>query len=715
MPKLLQVSLWTVALAALLAAQSSGPSYTLSTVAGTVSVGDGGPAANAVLLNPYGLVFDGSGNLYIADITANRIRKVDSAGMISTVAGTGAAGFSGDGGPGTAARLNAPNGLAVDGAGNVYIADTNNNRIRKLDTNGVITTVAGAGPAGYSGDGRKATQARLRSPYGVFVASSGALYVADSNNNRIRKVDSGGIIRTVAGSSRAGWRPEDEGSAAANAGLSFPTRIVVDDSGNLFIADTSNHRIRKVDKDGIITTYAGNCPPNLTRSEPIACTATPGYEGDGRPATQALMAFPYGLALDSKGNLFIADQSNSRVRRVDAASGVILTFAGGGFQSSGSAQLVALAGPTAVAFDGSGNLYIAESGRIRRVDANDLSVYTSVGGTRSRGDGGPAVEATLNNPRGVAVTSGGDVIIADTGNNLIRRVTASSGGIGAIAGSQFFGFAGDNGPATAARVAQPWCIAVSGNGNIYFADRFNNRVRLVNAAGEIHTVAGSGSGSAAGLSSQALGDGLDATSRYVRLTPACVAVDKTGNLYIADPIAHVIRKVDSNGLISTVVGNGTAGNDGDGGPATKARLNGPNGISIEGGGNLYIADTNNSVIRQVSPSGTILTIAGSFGERAGDGDGGPAYLARLSGPFGVAADDAGNVYIADTSNNRIRRIDAASGNISTIAGNASGVAGGDGGPATAALVLSPLSVAVDSAGAVYFTDSRGLVRKLTAQ
>ncbi|MBI1789563.1 MAG: hypothetical protein HYR60_18675 [Acidobacteria bacterium] len=144
-------------------------------------------------------------------------------------------------------------------------------------------------------------------------------------------------------------------------------------------------------------------------------------------------------------------------------------------------------------------------------------------------------------------------------------------------------------------------------------------------------------------------------------------------------------------------------------------MNGPNGISIEGGGNLYIADTNNSVIRQVSPSGTILTIAGSFGERAGDGDGGPAYLARLSGPFGVAADDAGNVYIADTSNNRIRRIDAASGNISTIAGNASGVAGGDGGPATAALVLSPLSVAVDSAGAVYFTDSRGLVRKLTAQ
>ena len=267
---------------------------------------------------------DGAGNFFIADRFGRRIRKVDGAGILTTVAGTGARGFSGDGGPATDAALNSTNGVAVDGAGNLFIADSGNNRIRKVDGAGIITTVAGGGGRGFSGDGGPATAAALRFPLGVAVDGAGNLFIADSSNNRIRKVDGAGIITTVAGTGAfgfsggrtghgcsfglprgrgGGWsRQSGDGGPATDAALGFPEGVAVDGAGNLFIANASSRRIRKVDGAGTITTVAG--------------TGAFGFSGDGGPATAAALASPIGVAVDGAGNLFIADEDNRRIRAV---------------------------------------------------------------------------------------------------------------------------------------------------------------------------------------------------------------------------------------------------------------------------------------------------------------------------------------------------------------------------------------------------------------
>jgi trimeric autotransporter adhesin len=262
--------------------------------------GDGGQAASAQLSNPEGVAVDSAGNLYIADSGNNRIRKVTPAGIISTVAGNGTSGFSGDGGPATMARLFMPIGVAVDSAGNIYIADTFNLRIRKVTLTGTITTVAGNGSKGYGGDGSPATAAKLNSPSGVMVDSAGNIYIADSGNNRIRKVTPAGIISTVAGNGARGYG--GDGDAATSAKLNSPSGVAVDSAGDLYIADRDNRRIRKVTLAGTITTVAGN--------------GDFGYSGDGGAATSAKLNSPSGVAVDSAGNLYIADSGNHRIRKV---------------------------------------------------------------------------------------------------------------------------------------------------------------------------------------------------------------------------------------------------------------------------------------------------------------------------------------------------------------------------------------------------------------
>ena len=261
----------------------------ITTVAGTgVSGygGDGGPATEAVLNSPVGVAVDTSGNLYIADFGNHRIRRVDTMGTITTVAGTGEQGESGDGGPATAALLSDPFDVAVDTSGNLYIADTRNDKIRRVDTMGIITTVAGTGSGGYFGDGGLATNAWVYRPQGVAVDSSGNIYIADTLNDRVRQVDTMGIITTVAGTGESGYG--GDGGLATAAVLYVPTRVVVDSSGKLYIADTNNRRIRRVDTSGNITTVAG--------------TGESGYSGDGGSATAARLAAPRGVALDSSGN-----------------------------------------------------------------------------------------------------------------------------------------------------------------------------------------------------------------------------------------------------------------------------------------------------------------------------------------------------------------------------------------------------------------------------
>ena len=282
------------------------PSGIITAVAGNGTYGfsgDGGPATDASLAGPDGVVVDSAGNIFIADYYNNRIRKVDPNGIITTVAGNGNQGFSGDGGPATDASLYYPDGLAVDSAGNIFIAEFGNNRIRKVDPSGIITTVAGNGTHGFSGDGGPATSASLFSPYEVAVDSAGNIFIGDTWNFRIRKVDPSGIITTVAGNGINGF--SGDGGPATDASIS-PRGITVDSAGNIFIADFSSSRIRKVDSSGIITTVVGN--------------GTHGFSGDGGSAVNANLNYPSDLAVDNAGNIFIADSGNYRIRKVGPTS-----------------------------------------------------------------------------------------------------------------------------------------------------------------------------------------------------------------------------------------------------------------------------------------------------------------------------------------------------------------------------------------------------------
>ncbi len=628
------------------------PNGALTVVAGNGNAGfsgDGGPATSASLFFPWGVALDAAGNLYIADTANYRIRKV-SGGTITTVAGNGTKGISGDGGLATSASLYGPEGLSVDSAGNLYIAETFSNRIRKV-TGGTITTVAGNGAQGFSGDGGSATSASLYYPRGVALDSAGNLYIADNGNNRIREV-SGGTITTVAGNGNAA--SSGDRGPAASASLDLPYGVALDSAGNLYIADYGNSRIRKV-TGGIITTVAGN--------------GNQGYSGDGAPATSAALNLPSAVVVDSAGNLQIADQIGQRIRKV--TGGTITTIAGNGAYrysgDGGPATNAALNEAIGVALDSAGNLYIADyqNERIRKVTGGTITTVAGNGVWRFSGDAGPATSASLYAPEGMAVDSAGNLYIADTYNDRIRKVTG--GTITTVAGNGNRGYSGDGGPAPSASLALPSGVALDSAGNLYIADEGNSRIRKV-TGGTITTVAGNGN---QGFS----GDGGPATSAALN-QPWGVAVDSAGSLYVADTVNNRIRKV-SGGTITTVAGNGVVGFSGDGGPATSASLNQPYGVFVDSVGSLYIADLYNARIRKVS-NGTIATVAGS-GYAGYSGDGGPATEASLEDPSGVAVDSAGNVFIADWGNSRIREVFASAVSYQATPANLSfsAVAGGN--------------------------------------
>jgi sugar lactone lactonase YvrE len=738
----------------------------ITTAAGTGQAGfggDGGPAAQAALNGAEGVAVGPDGLLYIADSRNHRIRRVGPDGVITTVAGSGRQGFGGDGGPATQALINWPSVVTFGPDGALYFSDSRNHRVRRVDRSGAIATVAGTGQAGFGGDGGPATQAALNRPTGVSVGGDGAVYIADTDNHRIRRVGPDGVITTVAGSGRAGFA--GDGGQATQAALNGPTGLAAAADG-LYIVDTRNQRVRRMAPDGVITTVAGGGNP------------PPGQLGDGGPATEARLALPLEIVVTREGAFYIADAGARRVRRV-GPEGLITSVAGSGVQGFGGdgtlSTEAALNDPAGVALAPDGSFYIADLGnhRIRRVEPARQAaaapaprpgvppaapapapaapaptpapakpgaaptpaappavapppapaptpvpaapaakpapppaaagVITTVAGTGARGaagDGGPALQAQLAEPQAVAVGPDGSLFIADRLNHRVRRV-APDGTITTVAGGgQPAGDQlGDGGPAVQARLAEPKGLAVGPDGTLYIADTGNGRIRRVGPDGVITTLAGGGTPPAGQV-----GDGGPATQ--ARLDgPEGLALGRDGALYIADRNHHRVRRVGPDGVITTVAGTGARDFGGDGGPATLARLAEPEEVAVGPDGSLYIADRLNARIRRVGPDGVITTVAGR-GTRGDEGDGGPAAQARLTGPRGLAIGPDGSLYLADSDpNHRVRRI-APDGTISRVAGAGKAGWSGDGGPATEARLFAPEGLAVAPDGSLYIADVR---------
>jgi trimeric autotransporter adhesin len=725
-----------------------GPADGLTTPAGSGALSgypaSGVPAVGVLVSYACGVATDSSGNLVIADSGARMIRVVAAktgtfygqamtAGDIYTVAGTGLAGFYGDGGPARAAYLNIPDDVAVDHSGNLVIADTGNDRVRVVAirtgtfygqamTAGDIYTIAGNGQQGFSGNGGPATEAALDYPESVAVDANGNLLIADLGNNRVRVVAAktgtfygqamtAGDIYTIAGTGERGY--SGDGGPATAAKFSAPYFVTVDAAGNVVISDLGNQRVRVVaPKTG---TFYGQ---SMTAGDvyTVAGDGTAGFAGDGGPATAAELYAPTGVAVDSAGNLYIADRANGRVRMVPAQTG---SFYG------------------------------------QSMTAHDIYTIAGVGAVGSSGDHGPATKAEFNLPSSVAVDAHGNAIIADSNSDLVRAVAASTGtfygqamtagDVYTVAGNGTAGFSGNGGLATAAELDLPLGVSADAAGDLLIADTDNQRVRLVAArtgtlygqamtAGHIYTIAGDGT---AGYS----GDGGPATAAELNV-PGWAVADGAGNVIIADTGNNRVRVLAAKtgtfygqamtaGHIYTVAGDGTAGYSGDGGPATAAELNAPGGLTVDPAGNLVIADTENDRVRVVAGStgtfygqamtaGHIYTVAGG-GPSSGLGDGGPATEAALAWPGAVAIDGSGNLLIADTLDYQVRVVATSTGtfygqamtagDIYALAGDGTPGFSGDGGPAAAAELDEPSGVAVESGGGVLIADeANGRIR-----
>lgn len=657
----------------------------ITTIAGTdwLFPGNGGPALNAPLSETFGLdlAVDSGGNYYICDDGNLMVMRVGTDGIVNVVAGNGFSFSSGNGGLAVNAGLQDPISVAVDSAGDIYIGEFAGN-VRKVTPDGIINTIAGIGSRGFGGDNGPAVSAQLNEPYGLLADSSGNLYIADTENNRIRKINGQGIITTIAGTGTAGF--SGDGGSAINAQLNTPTRLALDSAGDLYFVDEGNYRVRKIAANGTITSVAGGGH----------------FVGTGVTPTSAAL-IPEAIALNAAGTLFIADRLSYGILEINS-QGKLQTVGGGsgkaGFSGDGGSALSALFQLgiyPALAVDSSGNLLVADegNGRIRKI-TSDGAVNTVAGDGlfRFSGDGGPATSATLYLPVGVVEDSSGSVFFAEPGVQRIRRVSPN-GTISVYAGNGTDGYSGDGGPATSAALGDPDYLAFGPNGDLYFTDDFNCVVRYIATDGVINTYAGTGNcgdGGDGGPASQASFNGL-----------AGLDFDSAGDLILSESFDNHIRMVSAGGTVSTLAGNGTAGFSGDGGKSQSALVNDPYGVRYHNG-SVYIADAGNNRIRAINLATSVITTVAGNGTAGYSGDGGPATAASLNYPTSVAFDAAGNMYIADYQNLLIRKVTPA-GIISTFAGS-SAPTGFDGGLATNSLLGGTEDIFVDSSGNVLLTD-----------
>ncbi len=687
------------ALCALVFATGAGAQI-ITSIAGNVSVTDGLKARETPLVISRAVTADRDGFIYIADDGSRTVRRIDPASGIATViAGGGTAVDDLIPVPAKSAFLNSPVSLAVGPGRNLYIVDDTHHRVRLLTPNGFVTTVAGNGTSGFSGDGGPATRAQLDLPNGVAVDPAGNLFITDRSNGAIRKVTAGtGVITTIAGGPDAlGF---EDGIPAKDAALSAPWGITLDAAGNIYFSDERDHTVRKIEAaTGLIRTLAG--------------TGFRGTTGDGGPATSARLDTPHGVAVAPNGDVYVGHLG--RVRKIAAATGIITTVLGNGdftlaegrpgtevwipdgfghlFLTSGNALLVALEGD---------NL-------IGKLDLN-TGVFSIVAGSSLLvGDAGPAATAAVAQPQKLALDATGNLYIADEFHHRIRRVAPGAGGVGTgtvatAAGTGTAGTGGDGAAATKADLDFPIGIFVDSSNNLYFTDTLS-RIRKVGADGVVRTVAGK--------TTQAFsGDGGPATSAELNF-PKAVVVDSAGNIYVADTNNERVRKVDTKGVIQTVAGTGSFGYSGDGGPGTAAKLNSPSDLLLDGKGGLLIADFFNHRVRRLDlATGIISTFAGN-GRASYSGDGGPATAAGIYQPRGLAMDSRGNVYVAGV--NVVRRIDAVTRIIITVAGNDDPGFSGDGGLATLALLSGVEGMVADLQGNVIFSDAvNNRIRRVSA-
>ena len=648
-----------------------------------------------------------------------------AAGELSVVAGVGQrAGI-----PAKEADAGWPMGVARRPDGELIVIDYLWHRIWRIDQDGILQAFAGDGIAGNSGDGGPAAEARFRHPHDLYQDRHGNLYLSDLGNHTIRRIDyETGIITRVAGNGRIG-RGGDGGSAL-DAELDCTCGVAVDREGTVYLSSEWTNNIRRIDPEtGIIETvfghHARHYPSERGGSRPYSGRGLSlgGYHGDGGPARDAGFYHPEHLAFDSRGDLYVCDNSNDRVRKIDMQSGIIDTVLGNGHRASngdgGPASEASTLMPDAICLDVHDNLYVGEkygfrvrkvdretglvytlagtgepgfgeeglpgeitrcnsveagiyaepdgtvfwgdcSGRLRRCDGATGIVTTVLGGT-SVHDGEIATAGFLNGPGGLSVGPDGMIFIADVWNQRIRSIDPGTGEIQTVAGSGARAYGGDGGPAVDAHLGNPHDVSVDRDGRVVIADTRHGHVRRIDDKGVIHNIAGA-------AFQWDKGDGGPALSACL-MHVLSVTHGPNDDVYIGDAGCGRIRKIDAKtGIITTVAGTGLQGYLGDGGPAIRARIGSPTAMKVDGSGHLYFADDRHHVIRRVDgDTGIITTVAGT-GEEGYSPDGSRASHAAIATPRGLTLDGLGRLYFSDTGNNRVRRV-AENGLIETVVGS----------------------------------------------
>jgi hypothetical protein len=640
---------------------------TLAGTAGTVVKTADGTGSAAQFDTPRGVAVDSAGNLYIGDTSNNTIRKVTPSGVTTTLAGgAGTAAFADA--TGTAARFNEPWGMAVDSAGTIYVADASNNSIRKVTAAGVVTTFAGSGGVGAGCTDATGTAARLDEPRGVAVDATGTVYVADYDNHVIRKITAAGVVTTLAGSCDVDGNADGTGAAARFRG---PHGIAVDSAGTVYVADTGNRAIRKITPAGVVTTlalpsfslseprgvavdasgviyiadYASHTIKKITTDNFVSVVAGAARQPGTTDATgtAARFHYPSGIAV-AAGTLYVADTDNDTIRTI-SSSGVVTTLAGRAGQTSvvdATGAAARFEDPFSVAADVNGVVYVADSAAhvIRRISAaGEVTTYAGTAGSFGSADGTGSA-ARFYSPFGVAVDTAGNVYVADSYNGTVRKI-GLGGVVTTLAGTALQGGSTD-GTGAAARFDQPFGIAVDSNGNVYVSDATANTIRKITSAGVVTTLAG-GSGQTGST---------DATGTAARFSvPYAISVDTAGNVYVVDHGNHTIRKVTAAGVVTTLAGS--AGNPGStDGTGTSALFKYPSGVAVDASGTVFVADTDNHLIRQITAAGVVTTVGGATATGSTNGSG---TAARFYNPKGIAVDRNGVLYIADRSNHTIRK------------------------------------------------------------